>query len=424
MIRRNVSSRAARGGLFVFAAGASVFALATLVGACADSDDEGAPPSPTPDAAPLGEASTQDGGTDAGDAAVDAPEEATVRECSKEGYCPTTVPPKQSLRAVWADGQGITWAVSEEGAVLRYDGTWKVHATLGEPLLSIWGSGPADVWIGSESNLFHSAGAGSATLTFEAVAIPGPSTPISSIWGSGPNDVYFAGGRNDFPLVGRVVHTDGSFLPAKDGGVADAGPLAFTEENVTKEALWIHRVFGSAASGLWVAGTRTNPDTSQRQAVLYRRKAGESTYALVTLPGDPDMGSSPLGQIERLDDAAIAADGATIWVLGRTHTAVTAYVEGETKNGGQTFGWSFHENGKNSDPTRRFIGASTANDVWIGGDFGRLSHFGGTSWKQALVTVSKFPVIEPFYAMGGPPQNRWFVGDGIALHLDPSKAQP
>ena len=61
------------------------------------------------------------------DADADA---STPRECSDDGFCHTALPKGQTLRAVWGDGQGVVWAVSGQGAILRWDQTeWKIHAS-------------------------------------------------------------------------------------------------------------------------------------------------------------------------------------------------------------------------------------------------------------------------------------------------------
>lgn len=390
---------------------------AGALSACADAEEAVEPPREVPEGGTIPDMpdagapeETADGGDAGGDAAIDA----GPKECSKEGFCHTAVPPKQSLRGVWTDGAGGAWAVSEEGAVLRWDGTaWTVHATVKGALASVWGSGPTDVWVGGEGGLFHGTGASPAALVFDSVATPDPQTPIASIWGTGKDDVWAVGGALDFPLVGRVLHYQGP---------NDAGD-EWTSESVSRDAIEYARVFGSTQSGVWLAGRRMSPTEFWFEVVLLHRPAGEKDFSEVPLPVDPDVGGMPVGTFERLYDAAVSADGLSVFVLGRTHTATPAYAKGASADGA-TFTWSFENDGKFGNPQSNAIAAGSASDVWIAGEYGRLKHLAGGKWTQAVVTVTKFPLIDPFFAIGGKGADMWFVGDGVALHRDPSKAEP
>jgi hypothetical protein len=387
--------------------------------ACADAD----PVTDTPDNTPEGGALPP--GPDAGelDASTDADAadlDAALPECSKEGFCHTTVPPKQTLRGVWSDGAGITWAISQEGAILRFDGkTWSVHTSdLGE-LFSIWGSGPTDVWVGGDGPLFHGQGATSGSLTFVRVDTPGGKNAITSIWGTSANDVWAIGGENTFPLEGRVLHYDGT--PGKD----DAG-AEWSLEDAYPDPIWLLRVSGSPASGVWIAGTidvREGMFTRRRTQIL-RRAAGSTDWLKVELPRDPDYKDDIAGDLEDLYDARASLDGLSMWVIGKTRGSIPALIRGVSADGGQTFTWSFLRASPTLNPRFNGIGAFSANDGWMVGDYGRVRHWDGTKFKQSVISVSKFPMTPPFYAAGGYPNDFWFVGEGVALHRVPSKVQP
>jgi hypothetical protein len=403
-------------GPSVGAAGLGLFGVA-LVFACAEPGDDIGDPKLPSDAGTIHPSDAETPPTPDASVPPDAAlPDAGPRECSKEGFCHTVVPPKQSLQGVWSDGAGTTWAVSAEGAILRYDGkAWTVHANVDDPLYAVWGSGPTDVWVGSEHGMFRGRGTSAATLTFDKVDLSGPDTPITSIWGTSANDIWATGGVNQYPLTGRVLHWAGD---------ADDGGAGWTLEDASREAIWFAKVFGSAASGVWLAGTWNNPDTFQRDTIVLRRSAGATEFVQVALPRDPKMPDDPVGDLERVYDASASADGLSMWVLGRTHTGTPAYVSAKTSDGGQTFTWSFAETGFYYDPQMHAIGASTSNDAWMVGEYGRLQHWDGAKWKQSVITVDKFPVITPLYALGGHGADIWFVGDGIALHRDPSKIAP
>lgn len=406
-------------GLGMFTLGA--FTVAALV-ACADAEEAAEPARDVPEGGTLppnvDSGSAVDAGSLDASADADADVDAAPRECTKEGFCHTDLPPKQSLRGVWADGTGTAWAVSEEGAILRYDGTkWSVHATAKGALASIWGSGPTDIWVGGTAGLYHGQGATSASLVFTEVDTPDPQTPITSIWGTGANDVWAVGGDPmSYPMTGRVLHYAGAI----DGGKGSDWSL----ETLTKDPFLTLRVFGTPASGVWIAGRRMNPKQFWYEAALMRRPAGETDFVDVPLPSDPKLPNNPVGTFEHLYDATMSADGLSVFVLGRTHSATPAFARGTAINGGQAYAWSFDNDGAFGEPISHVIAAGSATDVWIAGDYGRLKHLSGGKWKQSVISVTKFPLIDPFFAIGGKGNDMWFVGDDVALHRDPAKAQP
>ncbi|AKV04758.1 hypothetical protein AKJ09_11421 [Labilithrix luteola] len=186
---------------------------ACAVLACSTTNEESAPiESDGGDSGETSIPSVPDAAPDVEDAAPDATEDADAgpRMCSDQGWCQVPLPAKQTLRGVWGDGQGIVWAVSAEGNVLRWDGkVWSIHVSMTDPLFAIWGSGPLDIWIGGKAGLFHSAGTSSAALSFEASSAPGdPTVPILSVWGTTASDVWAVGGKRvqGSPARSRVLH--------------------------------------------------------------------------------------------------------------------------------------------------------------------------------------------------------------------------
>ncbi len=388
-------------------------ALAAFV-ACADSSNGSGPnPDDHTDGGTLPPSPEQEAGTpeqDAGDAAVD--DDAGTPECSREGFCHTVVPKHQTLRSVWSDGAGVTWAVSEQGAVLRYDGTWKVHATLDGALSSIWGSSPTDIWVGGDNGLFHGEGTSSAALAFAPVATPGPSTPILSIWGTGPNDVWATGNLNTFPILSRVLH----YGPAAPGNDAEWSLEKVTDADV----LW-SRVFGSTASGVWVGGEWFTRDG--REPIILRRSAGADVWLEEKLPRKPNDPSSH-GRFKQLFDAKASTDGQSMWMVGLMEGNAPAFAYATSTDGGKTFAWTWGYAGDQGDPYLNAIAATGPNGIFIAGDYARLRVFDGAKWKQAVTSVTKYPIIAPFYAAGGPADDLWFVGDEVALHRVASKIHP
>ncbi len=390
-------------------------ALATLLGgvaavvACSESPEATFVPTTNDDDVklPSTDGEAPDGTED--DAGAEA-EAGPPRVCSVEGFCHTSVPDGQTLAAGWSDAAGIAWAVSKEGAILRWDGSaWSVHTSgLGE-LVSIWGSGPTDIWVGSKTGLYHGEGATSAAVTFSAVAtLPGEATPIPSIWGTGPDDVWATGPGAAPGFHGRVLHYTG----------AAAG---WSLDDASADPIQYARVWGSATSGVWLAGVRPDPKNIP-QLVIRRRAAGASDFVDVAIPGDPAYEAvNPYAKLNKVWSVSSSSDD-TMWIVGEQAFSRPGYVRGATSDGGKTYSWTYTALPDRAVLLPNAVWGISANDAWIGGNFGRLRHWDGTAWKQAFITITKFPVVDPFYAIWGRGTDElWVVGAGIALHKDLKK---
>lgn len=392
-------------------AGLATSLLAALVAAaaCSHSPDAAMDSSPPSEGTklPSDDAAAPDARADAGDADADS---GPPRVCSDHDFCHTTVPAGQTLRAGWSDANGIAWAVSAEGAILRWDGeSWSIHTSGLGALSSIWGSSPTDVWIGSDTGLYHGEGSSSATLAFAAItSLPGDPTPITSVWGTGPDDVWAVGPRSGGAShAGRVLHYTGS-------------AAGWSLDDASAEPIEYTRVWGSANSGPWLAGARKNPKNILELAVR-RRRVGESGFTDVVLPGDPAYApDNPYAKLNTVWGVSASPDD-TIWILGEQAFGKPGYVRGTTANSGQTYTWSFTVLGDKAFFLPNSIWGISANDAWVGGNFGRLRHFDGNAWKQAFITITEYPVVDAFYGIWGRgTEELWVVGAGIALHRSPT----
>jgi hypothetical protein len=383
---------------FVRACAACVaLGLLSVIGACA-STDEPAHPKDDPDAGTLTAADGSAPEDAGGDGEVRAP-----RECSDDGFCHTLLPKNQTLRSVWADGQGVAWAVSEQGAVLRWDGkTWDMHVSGLGKLTVVWGSGPTDVWVGGENRMFHGTGASAAALTFAPT--PAPTGEVSSIWGT-----LTVPADDESGIRSRVLHTTG-------GGVGWAvDPMSTDNPDIR-----FLRVWGSAASGVWLAGTILDPDVLLEMGKVFRRTPSASTFEEVTLPGRPD-GSSEFDVLGELVSTAMISDTDMI-VQARTSGGEAIFVRGTSTDVGQTFTWTSELDGTFEDPATNVISAVAQDNAWAAGEYGRIRHWDGTEWIHSAITVTDYPVIAPFYGTwANGPNDVWFVGDNVALRLDPAK---
>ena len=390
--------------------GAACFAiaLAGIFVACAESETGGRPAADE-DAGAL---PPVDGATDAGPT-TDGDADAAPRECSDDAYCHTTLPKNQTLRGVWGDGQGVVWAVSEQGAVLRWDGsTWKIHASGLGKLTSVWGSGPTDLWIGRDTGLLHGTGSSPGALTFAPATTP--IGEVTSIWGTSASDVWAVLALPDDGSIPRshVLHYSGG---------SDAG-AAWMDDPFTEALPEIKftRVWGSAATGVWLAGMTFDPDVFLEMGSVFRRAPGAATFDELDVPGHPDRASEfdVLGQVV----GAATVSNTNMLLYARTSGGEAIFVRGTSTDAGQTFTWASALDGTFEDPATNAIIAVAPNVAWAVGEYGRIRQWDGTSWTHAAITVTAYPVIAPFYAAwASAADDVWFVGDDVALHLDPSK---
>ena len=342
------------------------------------------------------------------DAGVDSDVDAAPRTCTDQGFCHVPLPEAVKLNGVWGDGAGVVWAVAEDGKILRWDGNvWAIHASVKGPLFSIWGSGPADIWIGGEAGLFHGTGPSSGQLTFTAV--PSDSDmPITSVHGFGPNDVWAVGGRITWDPEtwegkeeSRVLHYTG---PTGDPATE------WRLDPISERPAVFSRVWGSNADDVWLGGS-TDLAEPYGGLVLRGKSDGDGGTAFTEFPvgtGYFDSIQRPTGGVV-LDEAIIVGESrgrvGYIWI-GPTDPSDGGDA-GPRIFTGDDLGFGYMINA---------VWASSKNDAWIAGNGGRVWHWDGTSWSVGGVTLTKFPLVNDLQAMWGSPNgDLWIVGDGIAL---------
>lgn len=335
--------------------------------------------------------------------------EAGARACSDDGFCPTPLPGAHDLRAVWGDGILTVWSVSDEGAILRWNGNaWNVHTSSLGPLRAVWGAGSLDVWVGGERGLFHGTGPTPENLTFVAVPLPDAKTKIVSIWGAGPNDVWAVGAR---------VEQDGTETPRvlRYTGPRDAGS-SWTVDGASNRGIAYEHVWGDAATGVWLAGTRPQPppDDFFIEVAVLRRRPGATTWAAVTLPKDPNE-DPVFGGIAQFGGATITGDA--VFILGNlTSNSPGVWRGAGPPDGGTSISFTYERVGPyGSKPT--FAATSfSSSDVWAVGEYGRVRHWDGKTWEQAAIATTKFPIVKDFRGVWSGPKNQlWIVGDDLAL---------
>jgi hypothetical protein len=397
---------------------AALFALAAACAAavaCADSpverdvpelDDGGSDAADTSDAAPEPPSST-----DAGDAGVDAPvigdagDAGPKSVCTVHGWCHTELPPEQTLRGVWGDGTGIVWTVSEQGDILRWDGTtWSiVHSGAGK-LFSIWGSGPTDIWVGGANGLFHGSGATSATLSWTRFAVDSD-MPILSLWGSSADDVWAVGNNG---ATSRVLHYGGPPAePTASGWTVD--PIS------TSVVAKLVRVWGYSSTDVWIVGSN-RPGTADQPVIwhLAPDDAGVPTFTR-------DMSFTYYGS--NTPFGGITSDPNNVFWYGNTRGNPYG-IWGRRDDSSQPFTWTdaFNRVPQSHSTCRSQVHngmlAFGPSDFWLYGDYGRLCHFDGTRWDLAAVSIEELPFTNVFWdawAPNGDASQMWVVGKDVAI---------
>ncbi|MBX3205291.1 MAG: hypothetical protein KF764_09490 [Labilithrix sp.] len=345
------------------------------------------------------------------DASVETDAPLGPSKCSSDGFCHVPLPAEESLRGVWADGTGIVWAVSREGDVLRWDGNaWAIHSSGMGVLLTIWGSGPTDMWIGGEAGLFHGQGATSASIVFTAV--PSDSTiPITSIHGFGPNDVWAVGGRMDGEIEEcRVLHYLGpTGDPATDWKL----------DPISSRPIEISRVWGSTADEVWLGGT-TIFGWPQGAVFMRGRPDGDGgTQFEDVVIRKPDVIESE--QFLWVTGGIVLSD---TFVIGRLWNGIGAAWAGhvEADDAGDPNGVGTFWNETTLDGFGILgVWGRAKDDVWIVGELGRVRHWDGKTWSLPSVTITKFPLTRDLHAIWGSASGEmWIVGDNTVLHRNPS----
>jgi hypothetical protein len=392
---------------FLLRVGAPALALIALAGACADTEapavtderPEGGTLPPGADASPDPDAGTGD---------ADA---APARECSDDGFCHTSLPKNQMLRAVWGDGSGTVWTVSEQGSVLRWDGSqWNVQATRLGLLTTAWGSSPTDVWVGGQDGLFHGTGANPAALTFARVTdLTGE---VISIWGQSATDIWAV-----------VVDVEGSRV-VHYGDVE--GALAWSVVPIGAPDSRFSRVWGSAGTGVWIASMSFDETTFSDRGEVHQRRPGSQDFEPVPMPGHP-FHDGPYWAFGEVTCAAVASDTQMV-IQARAVSYDPLFIRGTSEDGGPSFAFAAEvdnlsgEFNDSQDPETNAVLAFSHDDVWTAGLHGRIRHWDGTSWTRMAVTKTKYPLAADFYGLWAKNSNDiWAVGDNVALHLDPTK---
>lgn len=411
MIRTNLRAMGTRGALLLVA-GCSAAAL--LLFACAN--DGGQAPESTPQddggATVPGDASRADdvldGAADGNGEPADAGDagdsgDAGIEDPCTVDWCKTPLPipdgGKLTLMGVWVPGPNDAWAVSEEGLVLRWNGTlWSVVWDAGKPLYDVWGDHEGALWaVGAQGSIFHAPGGTNWT------AIPsGVTTDLMGIC-EGARDAQH-------PRNISIVGWSGTVLRWNGDTGADGKPSWTT--STPGASLELHDVW-CAGFDVWVSGS--SGAAPYGGALFLGSDAGWQRQSVINEPeafnGDYQRGET--------FSSVWAHDRQNVWTRGDV-----GIIRGTASLADPALKWSRERSVIDSYDLMRAsdIWGTGPNDVWFVSTLGRIHHWNGSSLAITATTNTWDVLANNLHAVSGSgPDDVWVVGDNIALHRNVKK---
>jgi hypothetical protein len=209
------------------------------------------------------------------------------------------------MRDISGNSVHDAYAVGDGGRVLHFDGNeWTdVPApALNGPLFGVWVQGANVVAVGVGDNddatrrvgkVYRSSNGGETWEVEESAGTR--DRQLLDVWGSGPDDLYAVGSDFESGVAGTG---SGVILRSTDGGATWQETLHPDDAERLYTAVW-----GWDADNVLVGGTRTDPESGRRQAViLYSTDGGDNwTETIIASPsGDRYVRSlwgSPTGEV-------------------------------------------------------------------------------------------------------------------------------
>jgi hypothetical protein len=157
-------------------------------------------------------ATDDDGGSTTSDAAKTKADAAPMGTGTWEVVTGVT----DDIQAMWGSSASDVWYTTAQSQIFHYDGTaWKLFASGGPVLHTIWGASPANVYAAGVGTFVHYDGTG-----WTDVAPQVTTGTINAIGGNGANDVWVVG---QYIGSANLRHFDGA---AWDFGDAHNPPAA------------------------------------------------------------------------------------------------------------------------------------------------------------------------------------------------------
>ena len=354
--------------------------------------------------------------------------------CSADGWCYTRLPAPASfdagglvpdpsgvrfaLSSVWGSPDGVAWAVSRAGHVLRWNGTeWKVVLVAGAALRSVWGASASDIWVAGDSGLLLHGTGTDGNVSFQPVSL-GSGQTIARVWGTSATDVWLITDRA-YHLTAETVGSATPFvevqLPSEYG---DA--VAF----VRPTAVW------GTAEDTWFGGTEGSfcaPPSCTNETRLFAARRTVGPGGAVTWSSVPMV----IPDSARIVGGTSTSSGVQVLAIATSlfDTAFAARIADDAakldpKRGAITVAgahaWSFEVAQTYAQPTG--IWGRDEDDVFLVGESGVVRRFDGSNWQLVRVARTAIsPLVSHLSAVDGviDPTGKgemWIVGEDVALH--------
>ena len=337
--------------------------------------------------------------------------------CTVDRWCwQSPLPQGAQLNAVWSGGPAQTFAVGVAGTILHHDGqSWARMATSSDwPILSIWGSSPADLYaVGGVPGSGDTPAV--ATLLHYQGSVWSPVAPSAlhgahgffSVWGSGPDDVYV------IAAYGTILHYDGL-------------SWSVVQHPFSDQMLYLTAIWGSGPDDIFAVG-------QEGMVLHYDGASWELSYDLwgsghvllqaVWGSGPTDVfavGDSMIIHYDGSDWSTMPAPDASnlnaVW--GRSPTDV--YAAGSVDNHGAVLhydgqAWSVVFSAATSAPLRGLHGVGAAGLIAVG-DNGVVVRFDGSAWSEEPAAESQFNLGSSVWGSG--PTDVFAAGNDGIQHYD------
>jgi hypothetical protein len=290
----------------------------------------------------------------------------TIMHYDGQSWSQMESPVNRNIFSVWGSSSDNFYAVGLEGLILHYDGaTWDTNATVtAKSLRSVWGFGEDTVYaVGDDGKIvIYDAHAANPWTAIDADTLAN----LNAVWGSSSDDVFAAS------LEGKVYHKFGELWPEaystpdgfySIGGTTVSDNIYFCGENGSVYQRGVGGAFGRIFPGRATDALRAIWGLDNERLYV----AGDAGVVLARQGSSwRDMYQPNVGSIRQLwgahDNAIFAAAQQRI-LRFNGHIWTVDYFEDDTLANYIT------------------IWGRDARDVYAAGDFGKVIHYDGSSWK-------------------------------------------
>ena len=289
------------------------------------------------------------------------------------GFSLPDAPAGTEINAIWGEQSGLLWFGSNEG-VTRYSSSagWELMEEATASIQAVWSGRPADLWFGTDgAGLLHNRSNRWETITTDDGL---PSDKVLSVWGRGSNEVWVGTDRGAARFNGRSWETDSA------AGLAGQNVRAIWGDGAS--TYWFGTEAGLSRLDDETWTTFTTSDGLPSDSVLALWGDGEGMLWVGTEGGLSRFDGETWTTYTTEDGLVshrinvIYGDGAgTLWIGTQ---------EGASAFDGQT-GWATYTStsGLSSDDVRA-VWQDTTGNLWLGTSAG-LNRFDSRPWIKVSV---------------------------------------